>query len=307
MDEVFGSDNFISLITFKKTSGAGSPSGGNGGPRIGMPLPALVREGRNAGQVPAALSREDPRRGVLADRGSERAASQGDTRGDLNRRVRRPTPQVRQSDLPKRSRQDSIPSSTQRAQLPPEEGGLEDRRTRHVPPQVGRPARARTGTPRATCGTSTTFPPLRSTTSGMTPRPRASAIRRPTSSRLNAKVVERCLLMTTDPGDLVLDPTCGSGTTAVVAEKWGRRWITTDTSRVALALARTRINGRSSSRVPSQEALRHVVLPVSRFQEAGGSGRGSFIACSNLTSAALGDLVPCGSRFLMVAFSASRV
>ena len=56
-------------------------------------------------------------------------------------------------------------------------------------------------------------------------------------------VVERCLLMTTDPGDLVLDPTCGSGTTAHVAEQWGRRWITIDTSRVALALARARIMG----------------------------------------------------------------
>jgi adenine-specific DNA-methyltransferase len=57
------------------------------------------------------------------------------------------------------------------------------------------------------------------------------------------KVIERCLLMTTDPGDLVLDPTCGSGTTAYVAEQWGRRWITIDTSRVALALARARIMG----------------------------------------------------------------
>lgn len=55
------------------------------------------------------------------------------------------------------------------------------------------------------------------------------------------KVVERCLLMATDPGDLVLDPTCGSGTTAFVAEQWGRRWVTIDTSRVALALARTRL------------------------------------------------------------------
>ncbi len=53
--------------------------------------------------------------------------------------------------------------------------------------------------------------------------------------------IQRCLLMTTDPGDLVLDPTCGSGTTAYVAEQWGRRWITVDTSRVALALARTRL------------------------------------------------------------------
>jgi adenine-specific DNA-methyltransferase len=57
----------------------------------------------------------------------------------------------------------------------------------------------------------------------------------------SAKVIERCLLMTTDPGDLVLDPTCGSGTTAYVAEQWGRRWITIDTSRVALALARQRL------------------------------------------------------------------
>ncbi|MFN7917875.1 MAG: site-specific DNA-methyltransferase [Vicinamibacterales bacterium] len=55
------------------------------------------------------------------------------------------------------------------------------------------------------------------------------------------KIIQRCLLMTTDPGDLVIDPTCGSGTTAVVAEQWGRRWITTDTSRVAIAIARQRI------------------------------------------------------------------
>ncbi len=57
----------------------------------------------------------------------------------------------------------------------------------------------------------------------------------------NTKVIERCILMTTDPGDLVFDPTCGSGTTAYCAEKWGRRWITCDTSRVALAIARQRL------------------------------------------------------------------
>jgi len=59
----------------------------------------------------------------------------------------------------------------------------------------------------------------------------------------SARTVQRCMLMTTDPGDLVIDPTCGSGTTAYVAEQWGRRWITIDTSRVALALARARIMG----------------------------------------------------------------
>ncbi len=57
----------------------------------------------------------------------------------------------------------------------------------------------------------------------------------------NAKVIERCMLLATDPGDLVFDPTCGSGTTAYVAEQWGRRWITCDTSRVPLALARQRL------------------------------------------------------------------
>jgi adenine-specific DNA-methyltransferase len=57
----------------------------------------------------------------------------------------------------------------------------------------------------------------------------------------NERIVERCMLMTTDPGDLVVDPTCGSGTAAEIAEQWGRRWITCDTSRVALALARQRL------------------------------------------------------------------
>jgi len=65
--------------------------------------------------------------------------------------------------------------------------------------------------------------------------PKVFAVQTPTS------VVERCILMTTDPGDLIFDPTCGSGTTAYCAEKWGRRWITCDTSRVALAIARQRL------------------------------------------------------------------
>ncbi|MGY3420326.1 adenine-specific DNA-methyltransferase [Bradyrhizobium sp. F1.13.4] len=59
----------------------------------------------------------------------------------------------------------------------------------------------------------------------------------------SSTIVQRCILMSTDPGDLVLDPTCGSGTTATVAEQWGRRWITIDTSRVAIALARSRLMG----------------------------------------------------------------
>lgn len=75
----------------------------------------------------------------------------------------------------------------------------------------------------------------------------------------NAKVIERCMLMTTDPGDLVLDPTCGSGTTAYVAEQWGRRWITIDTSRVAIAIARQRLLTAKYEmyRTKGREAQRH--------------------------------------------------
>ena len=69
------------------------------------------------------------------------------------------------------------------------------------------------------------------------------AVERTYVVQTSTRVIERCILMTTDPGDLVIDPTCGSGTTATVAEEWGRRWITIDTSRVALALARARIMG----------------------------------------------------------------
>jgi adenine-specific DNA-methyltransferase len=86
------------------------------------------------------------------------------------------------------------------------------------------------------------------------------------------KVIERCILMTTDPGDLVFDPTCGSGTTAYCAEKWGRRWITCDTSRVALAIARQRLMTgkydyyelRDSTRGPAggfiYESVSHITL-----------------------------------------------
>ena len=88
------------------------------------------------------------------------------------------------------------------------------------------------------------------------------------------KVVQRCMLMTTDPGDLVLDPTCGSGTTAYVAEQWGRRWITIDTSRVALALARQRVMGArypwylladSTNGHAKEQSLSSQVLPREQF------------------------------------------
>lgn len=92
------------------------------------------------------------------------------------------------------------------------------------------------------------------------------------------KIIQRCILMVTDPSDLVLDPTCGSGTTATVAEQWGRRWITIDTSRVALALARTRL---MSARYP------YYLLadsPEGRAKEQAVSGR------SQAMTTSLGDI-----------------
>ncbi len=99
------------------------------------------------------------------------------------------------------------------------------------------------------------------------------------------KVIERCLLMTTDPGDLVLDPTCGSGTTAFVAEQWGRRWITIDTSRVAIALARTRLMaGRypyyllaDSPEGALKEAELSGQLPPAPLPQTGGDVRRGFV------------------------------
>jgi len=91
------------------------------------------------------------------------------------------------------------------------------------------------------------------------------------------KTIQRCLLMTTDPGDLVLDPTCGAGTTAFVAEQWGRRWITIDTSRVALALARQRIMGAKFAyyvKLDSDEGRRLEGLPPAA---TGGDLRAGFV------------------------------
>ena len=90
-------------------------------------------------------------------------------------------------------------------------------------------------------------------------------------------VLQRCLLMATDPGDLVLDPTCGSGTTATVAEQWGRRWITVDTSRVALVLARARIMG---ARYPFYLLADSSAGQLKEAEVTHTAHRGEFAACA---------------------------
>ena len=99
----------------------------------------------------------------------------------------------------------------------------------------------------------------------------------------SVQLTERCILMTTDPGDLVLDPTCGSGTSAYVSEQWGRRWITVDTSRVALALARARIMGARypyyllSDSVEGQEKQAEVTRTAPSMAAAHGNIRQGFV------------------------------
>ena len=104
----------------------------------------------------------------------------------------------------------------------------------------------------------------------------------------NPKVLQRCLLMTTDPGDLVLDPTCGSGTTAFVAEQWGRRWITIDTSRVPLALARQRLLTATFPYYELQDAARGPAggFTYKRKQNAKGEEVGGIVPHVTLKSIA---------------------
>ena len=124
-----------------------------------------------------------------------------------------------------------------------------------------RPAASPSATRCATSGTSTTSRSSRSTTSGMTRRQLGFADPKIYVVQTNTKVIERCMLMTTDPGDLVLDPTCGSGTTAYVAEQWGRRWITIDTS-----------PGRARARSDPADVRPLPVLPARRLARGSGEG-----------------------------------
>ncbi len=111
----------------------------------------------------------------------------------------------------------------------------------------------------------------------------------------NTKVIERCLLMATDPGDLVLDPTCGSGTTAYVAEQWGRRWITIDTSRVSLALARARVMGARfpyyllADSAEGQQMEAEITRNVAPTATTFGSVRHGFV-CERLSHIKLGQI-----------------
>ena len=246
MDEAFGPENFVNLITFKKTSGAGSPSGGTD------VLPAvsdyLIWYARDKSQV---KYRPLYRARAVGGAGGGQYTWLEEPDGTRRRATRE---ELASNEVQGRwLRPDNVTSQTvreaQTTVFPVEVDG------RTFTPKRGGwktnaqgMERLRWANRLIAVGDTLSFVryfddfpafPLvnvwdDTTTSGFGD-PKMYVV------QTNTKIVERCVLMTTDPGDLVLDPTNGSGTTAVVAEQWGRRWIAIDTSRVAVALTRTRL------------------------------------------------------------------
>jgi len=246
MDEVFGSENFVSQIAFKTTSGAGSFSGGTN-----------VLASINDHVIWFAKSQDAVRyRQLYLDKavgeagggqytwiedtdGVRRRASR-DELASSRYRVLRPAPFTSQTT---RVGQTTVfPIDLDGKDYVPGKGGWKTNRA-GVAKLLDAQRLLGIGNTLTYVRYLDDFPafPINNfwgdtVTSGFAD-PKVYVV------QTNSRVIERCMLMCTDPSDLVLDPTCGSGTTAYVAEQWGRRWITIDTSRVALALARQRLMG----------------------------------------------------------------
>jgi adenine-specific DNA-methyltransferase len=299
LDEVFGSENFVSLITFKKTSGAGSPSGKT----LTLPVVAdyIVWYARDLASVKYRPLYRDKEIGGLgggqytwveeADGHRRKATALERESGTTDGRFFRPGPLTSQTGGPTTMFDVEVEGVTYR----PGKGGW---KTNHEGMAKLKAANRLMGLGKTLCYVRyfDDFPlfPLTglwedTTTSGFGD-PKVYVV------QTNAKVVERCVLMTTDPGDLIVDPTCGSGTTAYVAERWARRWVTIDTSRVALALARARIMGarypyyllRDSARGRAKEA--ELSGHPSREGPASGDVRQGFV-CVRIPHISLRDIV----------------
>ncbi|MFD5832764.1 site-specific DNA-methyltransferase [Streptomyces collinus] len=245
LDEVFGAENFVSLVTYKTTSGAGSFAGGTS--VLAAVNNYLLWYARDLDRV---KYRPLFRTKVLGGAGAGQYTWVEDQDGKRTRlggrdpmedeRVFRPAPLTSQTT---RTGQTTVfPVEVNGKVYTPNKGGWKTNTT-------GMERLLNAGRLMPVGKTLTyvryldDFPAFPYTnlwddtvTSGFAD-PKVYVV------QTNAKVIERCMLMATDPGDLILDPTCGSGTTAYVAEQWGRRWITVDTSRVAIALARHRLMG----------------------------------------------------------------
>ncbi|MER5449540.1 site-specific DNA-methyltransferase [Streptomyces sp. NPDC002764] len=246
LDEVFGSENFVSLITYKTTSGAGSFAGGTN--VLAAVSSYILWYARDISKVKyrqlfdlkAGDTGTSEYRLIELPDGTRRNATSDEILEPGNGRLYRLDNLVSQTT---RVGQTTVfPVSADGVTVTPKSGGWKTNRqgmdrllaANRV---VGR--RNSLGYVRYLDD----FPCMAKnnmwTDTVIAGRPGDKTYVVQTSP----KVIERCMLMATDPGDLVLDPTCGSGTTAHVAEQWGRRWITIDTSRVAVALARHRLMG----------------------------------------------------------------
>lgn len=249
LDEVFGDSNFVSQIVLKTTSGAGSPSGGT--VTLAKVHDTVLWFAKNIGCIKyrqlyfdkSEMQSADLYRRVITPDGEDRLASADELTGTVS--LPPDASLFRPDNLTSQSSPESATFGVQfhGRDIKPGKGGWKTNRegmqkliyasrlylTKNWSLQYVRKLSDFNAAPIndvwADVGTGSF-----------------------TSEKLyvvqtNVKIVQRCILMSTDPGDLVLDPTCGSGTSATVSEQWGRRWITIDTSRVALALARARIMG----------------------------------------------------------------
>lgn len=243
LDEVFGRENFVGLITFKKTTGAGSFAGGtNVLASINDYLVWYARDLEVVKYRPLYRLKEYGGTGggqyTWIERLNGERVRLGDAEPGAEERIFRPDQLTSQTT---RVGQTTVfPVELEGRTFAPAKGGWKTNREGMSRLKLAQRLLA-VGNTLSYVRFLADFPAFPfsnlwddTVTSGFAD-PKTYVV------QTNSKVVQRCMLMTTDPGDLVLDPTCGSGTTAYVAEQWGRRWITTDTSRVALALARTRL------------------------------------------------------------------
>ena len=247
MDEVFGAENFVSEIVLKTTSGAGSPTGGTttlAGVHDFILWYARAKSSVKYRQL--YLEKADMQsaylyRRVVSVDGTERNATNSEISGE--RDLPEDAHLFKPSDLTSQSSPESATFKTNIRGLDvgPGKGGWKTN-------QRGMTRLQRANRIYLTSNNSIQYQ-RRLSDFNVSPindiwtdvGTGSFTADKVYIVQTNTKVVTRCILMATDPGDLVLDPTCGSGTTAYVAEQWGRRWITMDTSRVALALARTRL------------------------------------------------------------------
>jgi len=246
MDEIFGAENLVSVITFKKTTGAGSPTGGTN--VLAATNDYIVWYAKDLSKVKY--------RQLYLTRGGEGWVNYDyvrDSDGQHRRLTRKEGNDW--ASLPDTAtvyRRDNLTSTSSAGDAAKPFEFLGDS---YSPFPGGWKTSIATGMPRiqksermeaygktlAYRRFANDFPWFKITNLWDDTVTGGFAESRFYVVQTGIKVLERCLLMTTDPGDLVLDPTCGGGTTAFVAEKWGRRWITCDTSRVAITLAKQRL------------------------------------------------------------------